>query len=376
MTYQQSLKVPNVARWTNDGGEPPDWLKEGLLDPPSANGSLLIKTPLGSARVHPGQIVIQHSSGLWVRSSEEVAEFVAALTAIDAVGANAIGPGKSTTFGTTMRSGSGRPAKFKVPKSDMPSIEWKHVEKLTVDPAYQRSIDNTSSQKLIASIAANFDWRLCMPLVVSLRPDRSLVIMDGQHRWAAAIRRGDLPQLPCCVFSYESAEEEARLFILANRARKPISRLDDFHAAVAAGDEDALEIRDLVSDAGLLVARTTTTGGARPGEIAFTSSVSYALRTHGSQVVSAALTTMAQAFHGQPLYGTIFSALVSIFASPPDSFDPDLLPNALALRDTQGWNFFSKDARAKNERNLAVREAMVQALQDVRTHPATSYTHH
>lgn len=57
------------------------------------------------------------------------------------------------------------------------------------------------------------------------------------------------------------------MFIVANRARKPINRLDDFYAAVAAGDEDALEIQQLVTSAGLRVARNTSATGWRPGEV-------------------------------------------------------------------------------------------------------------
>ena len=44
------------------------------------------------------------------------------------------------------------------------------------------------------------------------------------------------------------------MFILANRARKPMNRLDDDFAALAAADEDALEIQQLVTDAGLGIA--------------------------------------------------------------------------------------------------------------------------
>ncbi|GAA5624718.1 hypothetical protein Brsp04_04619 [Brucella sp. NBRC 12952] len=48
------------------------------------------------------------------------------------------------------------------------------------------------------------------------------------------------------------------MFIVANRARKAMNRMDDFHAALAAGDEDALDIRRLVSEAGLAIARSTS----------------------------------------------------------------------------------------------------------------------
>jgi hypothetical protein len=61
----------------------------------------------------------------------------------------------------------------------------------------------------VSSIAANFDWRLFAPMIVSRRPDGSRVIIDGQHRWAGAVRRCDLSHLPCCLFTCETPEAEA-----------------------------------------------------------------------------------------------------------------------------------------------------------------------
>ena len=44
-------------------------------------------------------------------------------------------------------------------------------------------------------------------------------LLFTQVRPLAARRRGDLLQLPCCMFSYSGPEEEeARMFITANRA--------------------------------------------------------------------------------------------------------------------------------------------------------------
>ncbi|WP_155986263.1 hypothetical protein [Novosphingobium resinovorum] len=47
------------------------------------------------------------------------------------------------------------------------------------------------------------------------------------------------------------------MFVAANRARRAINRLDDFHAALVAGDEDAVEINRVVEAAGLRVSRQT-----------------------------------------------------------------------------------------------------------------------
>jgi hypothetical protein len=164
------------------------------------------------------------------------------------------------------------------------------LNRLSIDDLYQRSTDNEASRKLIASIAAKFDWRLCGSLVVSRRTDDTLTIIDGQHRWMAASRRSDIPQLPCCVFRYESIEEEARMFILANRARKPMNRLDNYFAALAAADEDALEIQQFVFDAGLRVARNTSSSAWTSGEIAFTAAIATSsIRKFGPAITSAVL---------------------------------------------------------------------------------------
>jgi hypothetical protein len=261
----------------------------------------MIDTPIGAARVHPGDVVIEHQGQLWSRSPDEVLQLMDGFGAEAALPIAAIGPGKAAQFGTKSKTGRGkkrggeRKIGFRPPIGKMSSIEWVHTAELTVDQSYQRSIDNEGSLRLIASIAANFDWRLCAPLVVSRRPDGSKIIIDGQHRWAAAVRRGDLLQLPCCLFTYDNPEDEARMFIVANRARKPMNRLDDFHAALAAADEDAVEIQRLVTEAGLTMARNTSSSAWKAGEVAFTSSIAAALRRQGPAVVSAALTSIAEA---------------------------------------------------------------------------------
>jgi hypothetical protein len=336
----------------------------------ASNGTFLIATPVGTARVHLGDVVIEHQGQLWSRSPDEVPQLVGGFEAEAALPISAIGPGKDAQFGTKSKAGKGRrpggerKIGFRSPIGKMPSIEWVHTTELTVDQSYQRSIDNDGSRRLIASIAANFDWRLCAPLVVSRRPDGSKVIIDGQHRWAAAVRRGDLLQLPCCLFTYDSPEDEARMFIVANRARKPMNRLDDFHAALAAADEDAMELQRLVTEAGLRMARNTSSTAWRAGEVAFTSSIATALRRHGPAIVSAALTSVAEAYEGRPLtYGaSIFGALIKLFANPPEDFDPDDLVPTLRRFDMALLGEIVKGLSGGDSRAVAVHSAIVEIL--------------
>jgi hypothetical protein len=278
----------------------------------------------------------------------------------------AVPPASGRHGGTAVRTNS-YPEPIGVP----PTIEWLKVEWLTVDEAYQRSTDNGVSRKLIASIANTFDWRLCAPLVVSRRQDREFAVIDGQHRTMAAQLRGDIPHLPCCVFNYDGTAEEARMFIMANRSRKQISRLDDFHAAVAASDPDAMEINDIVTSAGLSVARNTGPNTWKSGEVGFTTSIRNMVRKHGRKIVSAALVNIGEAFPNQRLNnaGSIFLGLVRILANPPEDLDPDRLVTALTRYTTQDWGSFVIGQSGAEDRARAIQEAMLMVYEDVGNEP-------
>jgi hypothetical protein len=378
MTIQQRVSIPDDVRtWANDGSPIPDWVRAHIAGKLASNGTFLISTPVGTARVHVGNVVIEHCGELWSRTPDEVSELIEGLKVGAGPAMTAIGPGKSAQFGTKSKSqrggkrGDERKIAFRPPVGSMPSIEWVHTSQLTVDKSYQRSIDNEGSRRLIASIAANFDWRLCAPLVVSRRADGSKVIIDGQHRWAAAVRRGDLLQLPCCLFTYASPKDEARMFIVANRARKPMNRLDDFHAALAAADEDALEISRLVTEAGLTIARNTSSTAWKPREVAFTSSIATAIRRHSEAVISAALTCMAETFERQPLThgASIFGALVKVFAGPPEGFDPDRLVPVLRRLEMASLGEVLRGQKGGDARVIAVYTAIIEALASLDDNP-------
>jgi hypothetical protein len=261
---------PDEIRIWQHGELPlPEWMPPHMIGDIEFNGTFEVSTDHGHVRVHPGNTVIERHGTVWVCPTGEAPTYIDSLKQTASGALNNIGPGKASRFGTaTATRNKGRKHKtiteqqrprYPAPIGCFPSIEWVHITRLSIDSTYQRSTDNSASRRLIASIAAKFDWRLCAPLVVSRRADDVLTIIDGQHRWMAACQRDDIPQLPCCVFRYENMKEEARMFIVANRARKPINRLDDYYAALAAADEDALEIEQLVRAAGFRMAR------ARPG---------------------------------------------------------------------------------------------------------------
>lgn len=410
--------------WINKGKNPlPDWLQPRMVGKREPNGSFMIRVRRGGdalqARVLAGNIVFEHGGEVHTCPAGEAREYVANLerefapvppkpaAAFSAPRAEAdVADRRDDTDDITARiraqsspppppvippktapkppasSPGGLPlnpprpvAKTKAAKPERtrtyppplgrrPMIEWIPVGELSLDASYQRSVDNQASQRLIASIAMNFDWRLCAPLIVSRRSDGTYVVIDGQHRMMGAKMRG-MDDLPCCVFTYDSPEDEAKFFITANRSRKPMNRLDDFHAALAAADDDALTIQRLVTDAGLTVARNTSSTSWKPGEIAFTSSIASTLRKHGAEVAGKALKLIAEAFPGQKVVhaGSIFLGLVKILTARA-AFDPDRLFRALKKYDADGWGSFVHGLKGGDTRASAIRDALLMAYEE------------
>lgn len=363
----------NIRMWTHGEFPMPDWVPQYMTGGIEPNGTFTLATELGRARVHPGNVIIERYGVVWVRAIEEASGFIEELKIAAEQPISNVGPGKVRQFGMSGRTKNktkktpsaafDRHPRYSPPIGSQPSIEWIHLNRLSIDGVYQRSTDNEASRRLIVSIAAQFDWRLCGPLVVSRRTDDTLTIIDGQHRWMAASKRDDIPQLPCCVFRYESIEEEARMFILANRARKPMNRLDDYFAALAAADEDALEIQQLVMDAGLRVSRNTSSAAWAPGEIAFTAAIATSVRKFGSTTTSAALTNIAVAFPDQKLRhgGAIFGGLIRIISRPAPDFDPDRLVKALQTKTADEWGACVAGLKGGDTRAMAVRDAIMNA---------------
>lgn len=377
-TQHPVMNGGNVRTWKHGELPMPEWVPRYMAGGIETNGTFKVDTDVGHVRVHPGNVLIERCGTLWVRPVDEAGDFIEHLELHTDSAIENIGPGKKRQFGANTPSKvkgktsrdskkpEQRPA-YLPPVGSQPSIEWIHLDRLSIDSTYQRSTDNAASRRLIAGIAAKFDWRLCAPLVVSRRADDTMVIIDGQHRWMAVCRRTDIPQLPCCVFRYASIQEEARMFIVANRARRPINRLDDYYAALAAADDDALEIHDLVTSAGLSVARSTSAAAWRPGEIAFTSSIAHSIRRFGPAIASAALTDMAVAFPAQKLThgGAIFGALVRILSQRTPDLDPDRLMAALQNRTADEWGAYAAGLTGGDLRAAALHDAIMTIYKNV-----------
>jgi hypothetical protein len=261
--------------------------------------------------------------------------------------------------------GSGTPReslRIKPAIGEPPTPAFVGVERLEIDDSYQRSIEGGASQKLIHKIAENWDWRLCLPLLVSRRNGQMYVI-DGQHRLEAARLRGDIPHMPVVVFDFDDPKAEAELFVQANRSRRSMGKLDDFHAAIVAGDKKALAVNEVVTAAGLVVGRNFAWQYWKPGEVVFVSAVERALKIQGKEIAQRALATMAKAFDGMVMTGggSIFDGLCNLLHDGEKAGQPidlELMQIVLAETGIPGWKEAVEGIDGGAERAEVMRRAL------------------
>lgn len=128
---------------------------------------------------------------------------------------------------------------------------------LSFDPAYQREVVRTH----LAKLAESFSPDLVGTLTVSRRPTGDFVI-DGQHRTQAAILAGHgATSLSCVVHTGLTQAQEAQMFLDLNRVRKPILKVNEWNAGLAAGDPAIIGQSLAIERAGWKVNPTSTAIG-------------------------------------------------------------------------------------------------------------------
>ena len=124
----------------------------------------------------------------------------------------------------------------------LPELAWLPTDRLDVDPAYQRKLDSVRSQRQIARIAANFRWSCFQAISATPAPDQRWLIIDGQHRVAAA-RLIKIKHLPSVVIPDADQAAQAEAFVWANKERSPVSAQALYHARLVARRTAALAHR-------------------------------------------------------------------------------------------------------------------------------------
>lgn len=179
-----------------------------------------------------------------------------------------------------------------------PSLEFIALDRLQVDPDYQRVITGPKSRRLIVGMVREWDWALCLPLLVSRRADGSLWVVDGQHRLSGACERGDIQHLPCVVQPALDSALEARVFVGLNTKRQSLSQADLFAGQLAMGDPAAKAIAHLLEETGWRNVRSLSTDSWKPGDLSCAPMLVKQFATNGAAAVRTALTILRTAYPG------------------------------------------------------------------------------
>jgi hypothetical protein len=193
-----------------------------------------------------------------------------------------------------------------------PMLQWIALELLVVDERYQRPIYGAGHQN-VQRIAEEFRWSKFAPLIVAPIPGGKYAIIDGQHRATAAALVG-ADTVPAQVVIADLVEQAAAFKAINGQVTR-MHRLALQHAAISAGDADALALRQLCEAAGVTVLRyPKQVCNMVAGETLALGSIAKALATFGRDTVITALTCVTETTNNKPgiLNGPIIKALCDV----------------------------------------------------------------
>jgi hypothetical protein len=144
-----------------------------------------------------------------------------------------------------------------VTKKANPVHDYIDIGLLELDRAYQRILNSSWVKGLVETWDDGALGMLC----VSLRADGKYYIIDGQHRFFAALALG-VEFLPCEIWTGLLPSDEARMFVERN-TRRTVPAFAKFRAAVEAGAPDQCEIQKIVEAAGWRLAEEGGDGKIR-----------------------------------------------------------------------------------------------------------------
>jgi hypothetical protein len=243
-----------------------------------------------------------------------------------------------------------------------PTLEWIAVGRLAIDESYQRATDSAASRRLIHRIKMGWNWNYCQPIVVSRRADGSLYVIDGQHRLTAALGRGDILHLPCVVISGADELGEASAFVALNTQRQKLSQGDIFNAMLAAGDETAKRVAELLIETGWRMTHTSNTQVWKPGDLFCAPMIVKALKAEGECVVRNALTALREAYSEITVTNTVtlLKALLLIYRDKRIA-NPDVLIEMLGAVAPNDWELERSAVRLRNPQ-MSLNDALVETI--------------
>jgi hypothetical protein len=200
-----------------------------------------------------------------------------------------------------------------------PMLQWLPIDKLVVDPAYQRDIRQDGHSN-VRRIAENFCWSKFATIIVSPVEGGLFAVVDGQHRTTAALLAG-IELVPCQVIVATQAEQAAA-FHAINGTLTKVTQMQLHAAAVAAGDPAALRLKAVCQSAGVELLRfTPSAADMKPGQTRAVGTIGTCVRGCGDDVVIAALKCVTQTANRETagiLQATVVRALCDLLKGSPE----------------------------------------------------------
>jgi hypothetical protein len=204
-----------------------------------------------------------------------------------------------------------------------PELRWIKVTELFVDHEYQRNAKSNASRKNLTYMQENFSWAHCGALIVSLVPEKKqYAVVDGQHRLMTALARKDIPELPCVVISGQDFQRQAESFAVINAKRVTLTTLAKFHAAAAAGEDDAVAAKEITDACGLIIpSGPSPREHTDPRELQCVGTLLALLSNYSRKQIVWALTIIPEAYGDETcqLRPTLIKALVEFIKERPDT---------------------------------------------------------
>jgi len=195
------------------------------------------------------------------------------------------------------------PSLFEAPKSELiagpaPMLDWIAIDKLVVDPTYQREIGKRGRFN-VRHIAEHFEWSKFAPVIVAPIEGGLYAIVDGQHRSTAAALRGFKVD-PCQVVQADRAQQAAAYSAVNGNVTKTTPQ-QLFHAKLAARDTEAILLQE-VCDAGgaRVLRRNQVVKDMQVGDTQAVGALQRCLRDYGRDTLITALQCITQTSDGNP----------------------------------------------------------------------------
>jgi len=212
--------------------------------------------------------------------------------------------------------------------SAKPIFEWVPPSTLLVDPRYQRDLSD-ASRRLIAKMVAGWSWPRYKPPVAVLT-EAGLELIDGQHTAIAAACHPDIDKIPVMIVEAADIAQRAAAFIGHNRDRLAVSATQLHHAAVTAGDEDALTVEQVCSRAGVRILRGPPGRAFHAGETVAISSIKALVSRRGAKRAREILEALVKSGRA-PLTANDIKAGELLLTDPDyaGEMDPEVLAAAI-----------------------------------------------